>query len=53
VTLSRSGLMVTGIAGPATWLHRHVLPLLLSWPGRVLLAAVVAAGVVSLLAGRP
>jgi len=53
VTFTRAGIMVPGIAVPATCLHRHVLPLVVSWPGRLMLAAVVAAGVTSLLLGRP
>jgi putative peptide zinc metalloprotease protein len=53
VVLTRSGLEVTGIERPARWIDRHILPLLCSWPGRLVLAAVVVAGVVSVLSGRP
>ncbi|SOD97569.1 hypothetical protein [Blastococcus haudaquaticus] len=53
VVLTRSGLEVTGIERPARWIDRHLVPLLGSAPGRVLLVAVVLAGFVSLLQGQP
>jgi putative peptide zinc metalloprotease protein len=53
VTLSRSGLMWTGIARPSRWLDRHVAPVVTSRPGRCLLLLVVAAGVGCLVAGPP
>lgn len=53
VTVTRFGVEVTGIDRPAQWFARRVVPLLASWPGRVLIGAVVVAGVWSLLMGRP
>lgn len=53
VTVTRSGVEVTGIDRPAQWCARHVLPLLVSWPGRILIGAVVVAGIWSLVMGRP
>ncbi|WP_407651432.1 zinc metalloprotease [Actinoplanes sandaracinus] len=53
VTVTRSGVEVTGIDRPAQWCARHVLPLLVSWPGRILIGAVVVSGIWSLLMGRP
>ncbi|MCW2616065.1 MAG: putative peptide zinc metalloprotease protein [Frankiales bacterium] len=53
VVLTRSGAEVDGIATPARWLDRHVVPLLLSPPGRAVLLAVLLAGAVALLRGRP
>ena len=44
VTLSRSGLMLAGIAGPARWLDRYLAPVVTSRPGRYLLLLMVAAG---------
>ncbi|ROP28068.1 zinc metalloprotease [Couchioplanes caeruleus] len=53
VTVTRSGVEVTGIDRPAQWFARRVVPSLLSWPGRLLIGAVVVAGTWSLLTGRP
>lgn len=53
VSLSRSGLMIAGIGIPAIWINRHLLPALLTLPGRITIGVVVAAGVVALLIGRP
>jgi putative peptide zinc metalloprotease protein len=51
--VTRSGIEIAGIDRPAQWCARRLLPLLSAWPVRGLLVAVVAAGVWSLLAGRP
>jgi len=53
VTLSRSGLMLTGIAGPSRWLDRYLAPVVTSRAGRCLLLLVVAAGAGCLVAGPP
>jgi hypothetical protein len=53
VTVTRFGVEVTGIDRPAQWFARRVVPPLVSWPGRVLIGAVVVAGICSLLMGRP
>jgi len=53
VTLSRSGLMWTGIAGPSRWLDRYLAPVVTSRAGRCLLLLVVAAGAGCLVAGPP
>lgn len=53
VSLSRSGIMITGIGTPAAWINRHLLPALLSVPGRIIIGVVVAAGILALLIGRP
>jgi putative peptide zinc metalloprotease protein len=53
VTLSRSGLMLAGIAGPARWLDRYLAPVVTSRPGRYLLLLMVAAGAGCLAAGPP
>jgi hypothetical protein len=53
VMLSRSGLMLTGIAGPSRWLDRHLAPVVTSRPGRCLLLLTVAAGAGCLAAGSP
>ena len=53
VTWSRSGVMFTGIARPSRWIDRHMVPALLSWPGRLMLAAVIAGGAVCLSLGDP
>jgi putative peptide zinc metalloprotease protein len=53
VTLSRSGLILTGIAGPSRWLDRYVAPVVASRPGRCLLLLLVATGACYLAAGPP
>lgn len=53
VTLSRSGLMLTGIAGPSRWLDRYLAPVVTSRLGRCLLLLVVVAGAGCLAAGPP
>jgi putative peptide zinc metalloprotease protein len=53
VKFSRSGIMISGIATPARWINRCLVPVLVSWPGRIVIVAVVIAGVAVLLAGRP
>jgi len=53
VTLSRSGLMLTGIAGPSRWLDRYLAPIVTSRLGRCLLLFVVVAGACCLAAGPP
>lgn len=53
IVLTRSGGEFPGIERPARWLARWFVPVVVSWPGRVLLAALVVSGVVALLAGRP
>ena len=53
VTLSRSGLMLTGIAGPSRWLDRYLAPVVTSRPGQCLLLLVVVAGAGCLAAGPP
>ncbi|GAA0813025.1 hypothetical protein [Spirilliplanes yamanashiensis] len=53
VAVTRSGIEIAGIDRPAQWCARRVVPLLATWPARVLLGALVVAGAWSLLAGRP
>jgi hypothetical protein len=53
VVFTRSGVEFTGIDRVARVVHRMATPVLASWPGRIVIAAVVIAGVVALLAGRP
>lgn len=53
IAFSRSGIEVTGIDTVARAIHRVALPILRSWPGRLVIAAVVLAGAVSLIVGRP
>ena len=53
VTLSRSGLMLTGIAGPSRWLDRTLAPAVTSRLGRCLLLLMVIAGAGCLAAGPP
>lgn len=53
VRLTRSGLMIPGIATPARWMHRLLAPVVLSLFGRLAIVAVVVAGIVFLLAGHP
>lgn len=53
IAFSRSGIEVTGIDTVARAIHRVALPILRSWPGRLVIAAVVLAGVLSLIGGRP
>jgi putative peptide zinc metalloprotease protein len=42
-----------GIAGPSRWLDRWLVPVILSLPGRVLIALVVIAGGAAFFVGRP
>ena len=51
--LTRSGLEINGIERPARWLHRRVVPVVGSTFGKALIAAIVAGGLISLIAGRP
>jgi putative peptide zinc metalloprotease protein len=53
VTLSRSGVMLTGIAGPSRWLDRYLAPVVTSRLGRCLLLLTAAAGAGCLAAGPP
>lgn len=53
VQWTRSGLMIPGIAAPARVLNRVFTPFVMSTAGKAALAAVMVAGVMSLLAGRP
>ncbi|MCD2198278.1 hypothetical protein LQ327_33425 [Actinomycetospora endophytica] len=53
VVLTRSGMEFAGIERPARWVHTHLRWVWTSLPGRLLLAAIVAGGIVALLAGRP
>jgi hypothetical protein len=53
VTLSRSGVMLAGIADPSRWLDRYLAPVVTSRLGRCLLLLTVAAGVGCLAAGPP
>ena len=53
VTLSRSGLMLAGIAGPSRWLDRYLTPVVTSRLGRCLLLLTAAAGAGCLAAGPP
>lgn len=53
VTLSRSGLMLTGIAGPSRWLDRYLAPVVTSRLGRCLLLLLVVAGTCCVAAGPP
>ncbi|MCK0515685.1 hypothetical protein [Williamsia sp. DF01-3] len=52
-TVSRSGLMIKGIATPSAWLNRRLVPLLTHPLGLIVIAAVLAAGGIALLCGRP
>jgi putative peptide zinc metalloprotease protein len=53
VTFSRSGIEFTGIDTVARAVHRIAWPVLRSWAGRIVIAAIVIAGAVSLILGRP
>ncbi len=53
VELSATGIAFPGVARPARWLARHLVPALASRAGRVALVLVLGAGVAALLAGRP
>ncbi|GAF45567.1 hypothetical protein [Rhodococcus wratislaviensis] len=53
VVLTRSGLEIAGIAHQARIVHRILFPFLSTIYGRVLVGAIVVAGLVSLLIGRP
>ena len=45
--------MIAGIAAPSRWLDRYLLPLVLNPVGGLIVFAVVVAGIVALLVGRP
>jgi hypothetical protein len=51
--LTRSGLTFTGVATPARWLDTYFVPLLLHPVGRIAACAVLIAGAVAFIAGRP
>ena len=53
LVLDRSGILFPGIEHPSRWIHRHVVPTISSLPGRITLIALVAAGIVTLIAGHP
>lgn len=53
VVFTRSGVEFTGIATVARFVHRIAMPVVLSWPGRVAIVAVLIAGVWALALGRP
>lgn len=53
VTFSRSGIEFTGIDAVARATHRVVMPVLQSWLGRIALSALVIAGAIALIVGRP
>lgn len=53
VRLTSLGLWFPGIARPAAWLAKTVVPVLGSRPGQVGLLVTVAAGLASFLSGRP
>lgn len=53
VTFTSSGMMITGIARPSQWLNDHLVPVIISPPGKIILALISVAGLVALLAGRP
>jgi len=53
VVFSRSGVEFTGIAPVARAVHRVVMPILLSWAGRIAIGLLIVAGAVALIAGRP
>lgn len=50
--ITRSGIEADGIETPARWIDAHLVRLLLSWPGRLLVVGVVAIGMIALAAGR-
>lgn len=52
-SLDRNGLMIAGIATPARWLDRYLVPVLLHPLGKLLIAVIVVAGIVALVMGRP
>ncbi|WP_433802949.1 hypothetical protein [Actinomycetospora sp. CA-084318] len=51
--LTRAGLEFSGIEAPARFIDRHLVPVLLSRVGLVVLGVVVLGGVVALALGRP
>ena len=53
VVFTRSGVEFTGIAPVARAVHRVVMPILLSWTGRIAIGLLIVAGAVALIAGRP
>jgi putative peptide zinc metalloprotease protein len=53
IRLTRTGISVAGIDRPARWVDRHVVPVLTSRLGKVLLAATLATGMYSLARSAP
>ena len=53
VVFTRSGVEFTGIAPVARAVHRVVMPIVLSWAGRIAIGLLIVAGAVALIAGRP
>lgn len=53
MVITRSGVEFTGIERPARWINAHIMPSLRSIPGRLVLAVLIIAGLVSLISGRP
>lgn len=53
VTVGRSGILIPGIGVPSQWLDRHVVPVLISVPGRLALLAMVVAGIACFALGAP
>ena len=53
VVFTRSGVEFTGIDGVATVVHRFVMPVVESWPGRIAIGVLLVAGVIALIVGRP
>lgn len=53
LTISRSGLMIKGIATPSAWLNRFLVPVLAHPAGLTVIALILAAGGVAFTAGRP
>ena len=53
VALTRSGIMIPGIAAPGRWLDTNLVPALVHPIGKVVLLTTVVAGAAALMAGRP
>ena len=53
VVFTRSGVEFTGIAPVARAVHKVVMPILMSWTGRIAIGLLIVAGAVALIAGRP
>ena len=53
VVFTRSGVEFTGIAPVARAVHKVVMPIVLSWTGRIAIGLLIVAGAVALIAGRP